>query len=299
MVFEKTPGDRPIMIKVSVIIPFYNSQRYIKNCIEGILQQSYPREQYEILMIDNNSTDASAETVRQYPGIRLLSESKQGAYAARNRGLQEAKGDIIAFTDADCVPSHEWLHKIVTAIEQPGLNIVLGRRKFAGDSLLLSMLAAYDHEKHRYVFNSERKELYYGHTNNMAVKKKLFDELGPFVERARGGDTIFVRQSVNKYSCGVVRYCPKIQVLHMEIDTLGKLYRKFFIYGRSSRGFWRVVRVEPLTNRERLQVFQNVVQNRGYSWKESLILMGLLWTGLAFWSLGKISLIRGKKENVI
>ena len=286
------------MIKVSVIVPFFNSERYITRCVEGILQQSYPRENYEILMIDNNSADASAETVRQYPGIRLLSETKQGSYAARNRGLQEAQGEIIAFTDADCVPSQDWLHQIVTVLGRPELHLVLGRRQFGENSFPLSMLAAYDHEKNQYVFNSEKKELYYGHTNNMAVKKQLFEELGPFMEWVRGADTIFVQQTVNTYSCQVVQYCPEIEVSHMEIDDLRKAYKKYFIYGRSSTGYGRLMRVDPLRNKERLHIFRNVTKNGRYSWIQSFFLAAMLGLGLASWGLGTITLPWNKKETV-
>jgi glycosyltransferase involved in cell wall biosynthesis len=228
----------------------------------------------------------------------LLFEAKQGAYAARNRGLQEAEGKVIAFTDADCVPSQDWLHEIMMAMGQPGLRIALGQAEFVGGSMLLSMLAAYEDEKRNYLFNSRRKELYFGQTNNMAVEKKLFDELGPFVERARGGDTIFVRQVVNKYTCEVVRYCPQIRVRHLEMDSLSQLYRKCFIYARSRQGYRRVVEVKWLSNRERLHVFRSVVQNRGYSWMESLIFLGLLGIAVAYWGLGHISLAWREKEPV-
>jgi glycosyltransferase involved in cell wall biosynthesis len=229
-------------------------------------------------MIDNISTDASVKIVRQYPRIQLLFEAKQGSYAARNRGLREAKGEIIAFTDADCVPSPDWLDEIVAALAQPGIEIVLGHRKFVGNSFLLPMLAAYDHEKHNYVFNSGIKELYYGHTNNMGIGKKLFDELGPFVERARGADTIFVRQSVNRYSCEVVRYCPQMQVRHMEIDSLYNLYRKYFIYGRSSRSYGRIVDVKSLTNRDRMLFFATLFRANGtHGWNPPFSLGCLEW----------------------
>lgn len=286
------------MIKVSVIVPFYDSERYISSCIEGLLQQSYPQDQYEILMIDNNSTDASAERVKKYPRIRLLFEGNQGAYAARNRGLQDAKGEVIAFTDADCVPARDWLDKIMLAMGHPGLRMVLGQAEFSGDSMLLSQLAAYENEKRQYIFNSAKKELYFGQTNNMAVEKTLFDELGPFVERARGGDTIFVRQAVNKYSCEVVRYCPQIRVRHMEMDSLRKYYQKCFIYGRSRQGYRRVVRVNWLSAGEILHLLRNVVQNRGYSWMESLMLLGLLGFGVASYGLGHSSLIWHEKKPV-
>ncbi|GJL70477.1 MAG: hypothetical protein NPIRA06_31120 [Nitrospirales bacterium] len=286
------------MIKVSVIVPIYNSERYIKRCIEGLLQQNYPREPYEILMIDNNSTDTSVETVRQYPGIQLLHESMQGSYAARNRGLQEAKGEVMAFIDADCVPSHDWLHGIMLAMEQPDLNIVLGRRAFAGNSIMLSMFAAYEDEKHKYVFNSDKPEIYYGHTNNMAVKKNLFDELGPFQERLRGSDTIFVRHAVNTYSCNVVRYYPQILVRHLEINNLRQLFRKFSIYGRNKRGTGHVVRQETLTTKDRFHVFRNVVRNQGYSWIESIMLMGVLGMGVVYWVLGNFKLSGSERDSV-
>ncbi|MGP0593389.1 glycosyltransferase [Nitrospira sp. T9] len=286
------------MIKVSVIVPFYNSERYIKGCIEGLLQQSYPREQYEILMIDNNSTDISAETVRQYPGIQLLHETMQGSYAARNRGLREAKGEVMAFIDADCVPSHDWLHEIMLAMEKPDLSIVLGRRTFAGNSILLSMFADYEDEKHKYVFTSDKQEIYYGHTNNMAVKKKLFNELGLFVERLRGSDTIFVRHAVNTYSCEVVRYCPRIQVRHLEIENLQQLFQKFSIYGRTNIGTRHVVCQKTLTAKEKFHVFRNVVRHQEYSWKESIVLMGVLGMGVVYWVLGKIKLSGRERDSV-
>lgn len=89
---------------ISVIIPCYNVQAYIEACLESILQQVY--QPLEIIVVDNNSTDETVATVRRiqrkYPeSISLLSESQQGAPAARNRGLQAASGEWIQFMDAD------------------------------------------------------------------------------------------------------------------------------------------------------------------------------------------------------
>ncbi len=277
------------MVHISVIVPFYNSRRYIGSCIDGLLLQSYPAKRYEIIMIDNNSTDGSAEIVRQHPRIRLLHEPKQGAYVARNRGLAEANGEIIAFTDADCVPFPDWLEKIVGAMGEPDVGVVLGKCRFAGRSALLSMLAAYEHENDNYLFNSGIKELYYGHTNNMAVRKKLFDELGPFVERNRGADTIFVRHCVDRYSCAAIRYHPEVQVRHMEIDSLRALYRKYYIYGSSSRDYGRIVQMGSSTNQSRALVFSKVVQSQAYSRMESVVLFGLLVIRVLCRVLGNIS----------
>ncbi|MGE5443329.1 MAG: glycosyltransferase [Ignavibacteriales bacterium] len=276
------------VIHISVVVPFYNSERYISECIESLLSQKYPMENYEIIMVDNNSTDASADIVRRYSQVKLVSEKRQGAYAARNRGLKEAKGEVIAFTDPDCVPSSDWLKEIELAMADSDVGVVVGSHQLARDSFLLSILADYENEKKNYVFNNKIKETYYGHTNNMAVRKKLFDEMGLFIERSRGADTIFVCQCIELYSSDVIRYSPTVQVRHMEIDNVGTYFGKVSVYGSSSQKYRDIVCSRPLTNWERFIVFRRTVQSRRYSWIKSSFLLGLLAAGLVYWLLGNI-----------
>lgn len=285
------------MVHISVIVPFYNSERYIADCLNGLLSQTYPKQNYEIIMIDNNSTDGSAEIVRRYPAVKLISEKKQGAYAARNRGIREAHGDILAFTDPDCVPADDWLQEIASAMSYTEAGIVIGSHNFGDDSLVLSMLAAYEDEKNRYVFNSGIKEVYFGHTNNMAVRRRLFDECGPFVECPRGADTIFVRRCVERFSCQVVRYCSNVQVRHLEINRLGELLEKYSIYAGSRRKYQHIAHVRPLSNRERLHVFRRTVRSQRYSWLRAVFLFGLLAMGLICWTAGSFKAIWRLKRS--
>ncbi len=284
---RRTDGDD--MISISVIVPFYNTERYIGQCIESLLKQEYPNERYEIIFINNNSTDSSADIIRRHPRIKLISERKRGSYSARNRGLQVADGGIIAFTDSDCVPSADWLNGIESAMADPDTGIVIGNYQAAKESFLLSMLEDYENEKNNYVFTSGIKELYYGYTRNMAVRRVLFDEAGPFLERARGSDVIFIRKCVDMYSCDLIRYSPDIRVRHMEIDSPGRFFRKLFIYGKSSRGYSKVVNARPLTNWERLRVFRETVRTRGYPWWKTLSLLGMLAAAYSCWVSGSIS----------
>lgn len=277
------------MITVSVVVPFYNSERYIGQCIEGLLNQEYPEERYEIIFINNNSTDSSADIIRRHPRIKLVSERKRGSYSARNRGLELANGEIIAFTDSDCMPASDWLKEIESAMAHTDAGIVIGNYQTAGDSFLLTMLEDYENEKNNYVFSSGIKELYYGYTRNMAVRRVLFDEVGPFLERARGSDVIFIRRCVDRYSCDIVRYSPDIRVRHLELDSPEKFFRKLFIYGRSSREYSRVVNARPLTNWERFQVFRKTARSREYSWWKTLSLLGLLAVAYSCWVSGSIS----------
>lgn len=98
---------------VSIVVPVYNGQRTIEACVESLLAQNYPKDLVEILIVDNNSIDRTCEIVRAYP-VRLLHErERQSSYAARNTGIRNAQGEILAFTDADCVADEAWVREIV------------------------------------------------------------------------------------------------------------------------------------------------------------------------------------------
>jgi len=273
---------------ISVVVPFYNAEPYIQRCIAGLLAQQYPREAYEIIMIDNNSTDASAAIVKQYPHLTLLTEQKQGAYAARNRGLAAARGSIIAFTDPDCVPDPYWLQQIATAFASTDdIAVVLGHCQMAQGTYLLSLLEAYEHQKLSFVFNSGRKNLYFGYTNNMAVRREAFSRVGPFVERARGADQIFVRQVADAYAIDSVRYDASIRVRHLEMESAWKYYQKQFIYGQSNRLCREIVAVRPLRLPERLHIFTTAMREGAHSALSAGLLLLLLGVGMACYSAGR------------
>ena len=266
-------------MNISVIVPFYNAEKYIADCIEALLKQRYPTDRYEILMVDNNSADRSAEIVKQFPRVKVLVAPKQGAYAARNRAIASARGEIIAFTDADCVPVSNWLAQIAAAMQQPDVDIVIGPRQFANHSLALSLLADYETAKAAAVFSSKTKEIYYGYTNNMAVRKSLFEQIGTFSEIDRGADTLFVSRAVNTYSCDVVRYMGTLSVKHLEIRRVRDYYKKRLVYGRSNQHVSKHASYRPLSNRERFQVFRRTMREGRYGFSKSVLLFLLLVPG--------------------
>jgi glycosyltransferase involved in cell wall biosynthesis len=277
------------MTVISVVVPFYNSEKYIGRCIEALLNQDFPEERYQIILINNNSRDSSASIVRRYPRITLIDEQKLGSYAARNRGVIEANGDVIAFTDSDCVPASDWLKEIESAMNDSNVGIAVGNYQLARDSLPISMMEDYENEKNNYIFRSGIKELYYGYTRNMAVRKKLFNAVGSFLEMARGSDVIFIRRCVDEYSCEVVRYSPQMRVRHLEIDSLNKYFRKTYIYGKSSKKYTQIVNARALNNWERIQIFRKTVQNRNYSWSKTIALLFLLIVAFSYWVSGSVS----------
>jgi len=270
-----------VMQKISVIVPCYNAEPYLQRCLTALLSQSYPSEDYEVILIDNNSTDDSLHIAQQFPRIKLLREKKQGAYAARNRGLAEATGTLIAFTDADCVPAKDWLCHIVAALQAPQVYLVLGSRQWVHKpSTILSMLEAFENQKIAFALKTHMKELYYGYTNNMAVRREVFAALGPFVERPRGADTIFVHRVFDAYSYEAIHYDPSIRVYHQEINSVRKHYQKMWIYGRSNRLSRPFAYHRPLSRPETHQVLQETVSRERYSPLAAHVL-GLLSAGEA------------------
>lgn len=274
---------------ISIIVPFYNAEKYIRDCIESLLSQEFATDDYEIIFIDNNSTDSSSEIVKRYPRIKLASERRQSPYAARNRGIREAARGIIAFTDPDCIPFPDWLAEIETAMADPAVSVVLGQNLMPNNSLLLSMIQDYDNEKEIYTFRSNDGSLYFGHTNNMAVRRDLFHDLGLFVERERGADTIFVNGVVKKYSTYAVVYRESMRVTHMEIEKPLDYYMKIYTYGRSRKLYSHIVNIPPISYPKRLAIYKNVIKRKNYSYLKSVTLFFLLAVSVIFWQAGAVS----------
>ncbi len=98
---------------VSIIIPTYNDWQRLFVCIEALQNQTYPKEMFEVIIINNNPADKIPADFLLPPNYKLLNEEKPGSYAARNAGLKIARGEIIGFTDSDCIPDKDWIRNAI------------------------------------------------------------------------------------------------------------------------------------------------------------------------------------------
>jgi len=98
--------------KVSVIVACYNGERTLKACLDSLQTLNYP--DYEIILVDDGSTDNTAQIAAGYPAVRCVRQPNLGLSAARNAGIAAARGEIVAFTDADCRADEDWLHYLVS-----------------------------------------------------------------------------------------------------------------------------------------------------------------------------------------
>lgn len=114
-------------MKISVVIPAYNEEAYIRNCLESLVKQQVKPD--EIIVINNNSTDKTVAIAKEYP-VKIVTEKIQGMIPARNRGFNEAKYEIIARTDADTIVPSDWIKEIKKNFKDKSLVALSGPAHF-------------------------------------------------------------------------------------------------------------------------------------------------------------------------
>lgn len=170
--------DAKPLPNISIIVPVYNGEATIRTCVEALLGLDYPRDRFEVIIVDNKSIDGTRRIVEGYAVTLLQEAAVQSSYAARNLGIAHASGDILAFTDADCVPERGWLRAIIAVIEPADVGGVAGAiEAFRADSAVERYQAqrairadrAYKH-----------KVLPFAQTANAAYKREVFEKIGLF-----------------------------------------------------------------------------------------------------------------------
>ena len=163
---------------VSVVVPVRNSPKRIATCIEALLVQTYPKDRARIVIIDNDSDDDTRSIAERYPVELVVEKTAHNPYVARNAGVAVATGEIIAFTDANCVPAEDWLTRGVRALLDSGADLAGGRVTFTFSARptvgeVVDAMTNVDVEasiaNHRACM-----------TGNLFVRRAVFDEIGVF-----------------------------------------------------------------------------------------------------------------------
>jgi glycosyltransferase involved in cell wall biosynthesis len=188
------------LIKVSVIIPVFNNPDGLKKVLESLVEQDFPKDQYEIIVADNCSTDESLDVAHEYTEnypdlVKYVIEGKiQSSYAARNKGIIIAKGEILAFTDSDCDPVECWLREGCKSFKENNASMVAGEIEFTFKNSEPNIWEYFDAatklNQKSYVENAG-----FGATANLFVRKLMFDKYGLFLSQLKsGGDYEFGRR---------------------------------------------------------------------------------------------------------
>ncbi len=214
---------------VSIIIPARNGQNTLPICLNSIMHVDYPRERTEVILVNNNSTDATENIARRYP-ITILNEKKvNSSYAARNLGIQHAKGEIIAFTDADCVVSQKWLANLLSHSNNVEIGCFAGKIDSYKPNTLAEFFAGSYEESHDQFLCVTKWS--YANTANVAYRKEVFQDIGVFNANLKScGDADFTWRML-KRGKHKMKYEPSAVVYHKHRSSLRGLFLQHRKYG--------------------------------------------------------------------
>jgi O-antigen biosynthesis protein len=212
----------------SVIVPAYNAQPTIDECVRSLLELRYPSEALELVVVDNGSTDATADILSRYEGrVRVLHEPARGAAAARNAGLASAEGEVVAFTDADCVVDPDWLRHIVVPLHNPRVGIAGGAifaRNGAND------VERFGEEIHDHRRTIETLTPPYAVTMSWASRSELLRDLGGFDPRFRRCQDVDLSYRITQAGYSLA-FVGAAVVYHRNEHGLPGLFREGFVHG--------------------------------------------------------------------
>ncbi|WP_034997415.1 glycosyltransferase [Beijerinckia mobilis] len=227
------------MASLSVIIPVYNGAETVPLLLDALKKQTGDIEEVEYIIVNNMSTDNTKEVVlksaeRLDLGIIYIEENQiQSAYAARNKGIRVSTGEIILFTDADCVPHPCWIVNLVAAFTDGKVGAVAGRiDAYPGETLLelfatraeiLSQSAALNHPF-----------LPFSQTANAGFRREVFSLTGLFRDHLEAGGDIDMSWRMQRMTKFDLLYTDDAIVYHRHRKNISALYEQFRRYGRSS-----------------------------------------------------------------
>lgn len=233
--------------RLSIVIPTYARPERLKDCLEAISALDYPKENFEVIVVDDGSPTPVDKIVAPYSNATLIVQKNAGPARARNRGAREASGDFLAFTDDDCRPTPGWLKELDAASRSFSSDTAIGGRTInalssdpyaAASQLLVDYLYEYQQKR---VGADNRLGGSFFTSNNVLFGREMFLRIGGFSEKFRhaaGED----REICNRWIAhgGALQYAPHAIVMHYHSMSLSKFVKQHFTYGRGAYHYHRL-----------------------------------------------------------
>lgn len=219
---------------VSVIVPAYNAEKTIGQCLNALFNQSYPKDLYEVIVVDDGSRDGTGDIAGSY-AVKYIHQENKGPAAARNKGANEAKGGIILFTDSDCVPDADWISNMVKPFENPQIAAVKGAYR-TNQKSLTARFAQIEFEE-RFTLLKKAPSIDMVDTYSAGFRRDIFLQMKGFDEGfpvANNEDTdLSYRMSRHGFK---MIFNPDAIVCHLNHPDSVKRYARLKFW----RGYWRM-----------------------------------------------------------
>jgi glycosyltransferase involved in cell wall biosynthesis len=213
---------------VSVIIPARNAARTLQEALDALERQTLPRESYEVLVVDDRSTDETPALVRASNLARLVEMPRRGgSYSARNLGLEHSRAEVIAFTDADCRPVGDWLRQGLSDLDAHGADLLGGYIDvpLGADPSIPELLDVCWH-----LDQARFHQMGFAVTANLFVRRAVFDGVGGFHRKlTSNGDREFCSRAASRGF--KLAYSPGAAIVHPPRTTARQTVRKGFRLG--------------------------------------------------------------------
>lgn len=272
-------------LEFSIVIPTYNRPERLASCLHSLTQLSYPRDRFEVIVVDDGSAQPMAPTVAPFESalnLTLLRQVNSGPAQARNAGAARAQGQYLVFTDDDCQPHPYWLSAMATELEQQPQALVGGHTLNALPSNVFSTASQllidylYDY------YNNSRQAPSFFASNNFALATEQFRQLGGFdtsFPLAAGEDREFCDRWLQQ---GLpMAYAPEARVDHSHHLSLRRFWRQHFNYGRGAYCFHQV-RARRAAEQVKVEPLEFYWQLLTYPLAQSFQLRGMVLSGLLF-----------------
>jgi len=226
---------------LSVIIPSYNSEKTIEGTIRSVLASDFPKNQFEVVVIDDGSKDSSVKVLKQFKNIRIFARKHKGPAVQRNFGARVAKGKIIFFTDSDCIIPKDLLSRIANDFKKYDIVGVGGVYKTLNKD---NFVARYTGYEIGYRHQRERQFTDFLGTYCCAYDRDVFLKFGGFNEKfltASGEDPELSFRISKQYRLLLDK---KLFVWHPHPNSLRKYLRTQFW-----RAYWRVLMYKRFPNK--------------------------------------------------
>jgi glycosyltransferase involved in cell wall biosynthesis len=223
----------------SVVICVYNGADTLADGLRAVEAQSFPRERYEVIVVDDGSTDDSARIASRFE-VRLLRRPHRGLAAAKNTGWQAARGDWVAFTDDDCGPTRHWLRLLRQAVEQGerGERVLGAAGRIVGYP---SPMAVPRYVELRGGFNTDRHLQHptypYAPSGNAMYRREALAAVNGVDERYSSYESCDLHTRLLRSFGGVFHYEPRAVVFHRHYTTWRDYFRQQRGYGRGLAQF--------------------------------------------------------------